>query len=153
MEYVSLRSGANPPTPPATHTGVFADSNGYLKQSKPGGSHAIDTIAVTTRLTDVSTASSAFVAAPCAGKVIAIYSVLTNAITGANSALTTEINGVAITGGSWTVAYSGSAAGDRDSATPTAANTVAAGDALEAITDGASSTASALDVTFVIQRT
>lgn len=110
-------------------------------------------VSVTTRLADVSTPSSAFVAAPIAGTVSAIYSVLGGAISSGDAALSTEINGVAITGGTWTVAQSGSAAGDRDSATPTAANTVAAGDTLEVITDGGSTDTATLDVTFVITGT
>jgi hypothetical protein len=115
--------------------------------------NASPTVAVTTKLADISTASSAYVAAPIAGTVSAIYSVLGGAISGANSAITTAINGSNITNGGWTVTYSGSAAGDRDSATPTAANTVAAGDALRVTTDGASTDTATLDVTFVITGT
>lgn len=114
-----------------------------------GGSN----VAVTTTLADVSTASSAFCAAPVAGTVTSIRSVLGGAISGADSAITTEINGTLITNGGFTVAQSGSAAGDRDSATPTAANTVAVGDALEVITDGASTGTATLDVTFIITPT
>lgn len=105
---------------------------------------------VTTTLTDVSTASTAYCASPAAGTVTSIRSVLGGAISGADSAITTAINGVAITNGNFTVAQSGSAAGDRDSATPTAANTVAVGDALSVTTDGASTGTATLNVTYVI---
>lgn len=110
-------------------------------------------VAVTTKLADISTASSAFVAAPCAGKVTSIRSVLGGAISGANAAITTKVNGSLITSGNFTVTHAGSAAGDRDSATPSAANTVAVGDALEVITDGASTDTATLDVTFIITPT
>lgn len=116
-------------------------------------------VAAYTRITDVSTASSAYCNAPVAGTVTAIYSALGGAIATANDAITTAIQPfagggfVAITGGSWTVAFSGSAAGDADSATPSAANTVAAGDTLRVTTDGASDNAVALDVCFVITPT
>lgn len=108
-------------------------------------------VAVTAELTDVSAASSAFVASPIAGEVIAIYTVLHGAISVADAVLTAEINGTPITGISITVAQSGSAAGDRDSDVPTGANTVAAGDALEIVTDGASTTTARLTATFVIR--
>jgi len=104
-----------------------------------------------TRITDVSTASSAFTVSPIAGEVIAIYTVLGGAISGADAIVTAEIGGVAITGISITVAQSGSAAGDMDSDVPTGANTVAAGSVLEAVTDGASTTTATLDVVFVIR--
>jgi hypothetical protein len=91
-------------------------------------------------MADVSAASSTWAYVPVRGKVIKVGSILAGAITGANSALTTEINGTAVTGGAWTVTQSGSAAGDVDSAIPTAANAVKVGDAFEWISDGASST-------------
>lgn len=102
-------------------------------------------------MTDVSTASSAFAYVPVRGKVIKVGSVLQNAITGADSAMTTEINNVAVTGGSWTVTQSGSAAGDVDEAVPTAANAVNVGDAFEWISDGASSTTAPLHCFAVIR--
>jgi hypothetical protein len=110
-------------------------------------------VAVSAELTDISTASSAFVASPIAGTITSIRTVLHSAISGADAVLTTEINGAAVTNSSITVAQSGSAAGDRDSATPTAANTVAVGDAIELITDGASTTAARLTATYIITPT
>lgn len=113
-------------------------------------------VALTVDLADVSTASSAYVVSPIAGKVVKIVSALNAAITVADSALTTAIQPAAgggftaITGGSWTVAYSGSAIGDSDTATPTAANTVAVGSTLRVTTDGGSTTTAALTVTFLI---
>lgn len=88
---------------------------------------------------DVSTAAS-FWTPPCPvnGTIVAIASSINGAIATADAALTFEIGGVAITGGAITIAYSGSAAGDADSAAPTAANAITAGTAIECITDGAS---------------
>lgn len=106
---------------------------------------------LTAYLADVSAASSTFVVSPARGKVVAIYTALHGAITGADSALTAKINGTAITGGAITVAYSGSAAGDVDSCVPTGANVVNAGDAIEIASDGASSTTAGLTVTVVIR--
>ena len=93
---------------------------------------------INVELADISTASSCYVVAPFAGTISKIYSVINGAISGANSIITSNINGVAITNGSLTVAFSGSAAGHIDSATPTALNTVAAGDLITITTDGGS---------------
>ena len=56
------------------------------------------------------------------------------------------------TGGGITVAHSGSAAGDVDTAEPTAANDVQEDGTIEMITDGGSTGAKKLNVTFVIRR-
>ncbi len=103
-------------------------------------------------IADISTASSTFVPVPDGGKVIKIFTALQGAIGTANAAITFEIGGTAITGGGITVTQSGSAAGDVDTATPTAANRVEEGGSIEMITDGGSSTACECVVTFVIRR-
>lgn len=95
---------------------------------------------VQAEMNDVSTASSTFVVSPYKGRIIRIQGVLHAAITSANAALTTEINGTAVTGGGFTIVQSGSAAGDTFEAYPTGANFVEEGDVIEFITDGASST-------------
>ena len=103
-------------------------------------------------IADISTGSSTFVPVPDGGKVIKILTALQAVIATANGGITFEIGGTAITGGGITVAYSGSAVGDVDTAEPTAANEVAEGGTIELITDGASTNASVLYVTFVIRR-
>ena len=107
---------------------------------------------ITAKIANISTASSTFVPIPDGGKVIKIFSALQAVIATANGAITFEIGGTAITGGAITVAYSGSAVGDVDTAEPTAANEVAEGGTIEIITDGASTNAAVLYVTFVIRR-
>ena len=107
---------------------------------------------LTSTIADISTASSTFVPVPDGGKVIKIFTALQGAIGTANAAITFEIGGTAITGGGITVTQSGSAAGDVDTATPTAANRVEEGGSIEMITDGGSSTACECVVTFVIRR-
>ena len=107
---------------------------------------------LTSTIADISTASSTFVPVPDGGKVIKIITALQGAIGTANGGITFEIGGTAITGGGITVTQSGSAAGDIDTAEPTAANEVAEGGTIEMITDGASTNASVLYVTFVIRR-
>ena len=101
---------------------------------------------------DVSTASTVRVAVPDAGKVIKISTVLGGTIATANAAVTAKIGTTNMTGGAITVAHSGSAAGDIDTAEPTAANNVVEGDFIALATDGASTGAKKLLVTFVIRR-
>ena len=103
-------------------------------------------------IADISTASSTFVAVPDGGKIIKIITSLQGAISGANAAISFEIGGTAVTGGGITVAHSGSAAGDVDTAEPTAANDVQEDGTIEMITNGGSTGANKLNVTFVIRR-
>ena len=107
---------------------------------------------ITAEIEDISTASSTFIAVPDGGKIIKIITALQGAISGGNAAITFEIGGTAVTGGGITVAHSGSAAGDVDTAEPTAANQVEEDGTIEMITDGGSTGAKKLNVTFVIRR-
>jgi hypothetical protein len=107
---------------------------------------------LTVKMADVSTAGSVFVVAPDSGKIIKINSVLGGAIATANAAITTEIDGVAVTGGAITIATASSAAGDVDSAEPTAANSVEEGGVIEIITDGASTNTIPVEFTIIIRR-
>ena len=107
---------------------------------------------LTSTIADISTASSTFVAVPDGGKIIKIITALQGAISGGNAAISFEIGGTAVTGGGITVAHSGSAAGDVDTAEPTAANQVEEDGTIEMITDGGSTGAKKLNVTFVIRR-
>ena len=104
------------------------------------------------RISDISTAGSTFVAVPDGGRIIKIMSVLQGAISGGNAAITFEIGGTAMTNSAITVAHSGSAAGDVDTSSPTAANRVEEGGTIELITDGGSTGTKKLLVTFVIRR-
>ena len=107
---------------------------------------------LTAEIEDISTASSTFVAVPDGGRIIKIITALQGAIGTANGGISFEIGGTAITGGGITVTQSGSAAGDVDTAEPTAANELLEDGTIEMITDGASTGAKKLVVTFVIRR-
>jgi hypothetical protein len=107
-------------------------------------------ITLATRFTDISTAASIWVPSPMAGKVIGIYVTLHAAITIANSIVTAEINGVPLTGLSITITQAGSAPGSTFFGTPSGANTIASGQALEIITDGGSTTTAIADVIVLI---
>ncbi len=109
------------------------------------------TVAVTLDIPDISTADEVYVAAPVAGRVVAVQTCIDAAISAADANVTFEIDGTAITGAAIVVANAGSAAGDVDSATPTDANVVTAGQTLSAVTDGASTTTSLCRCTFIIE--
>ena len=97
---------------------------------------------VTVAIGDVSTAGSAFVTPGVAGTIVNFSNVIDAAITLADSGLTLEIGGVAVTGADITIANAGSAAGDVDQATPTALNVITASEAIEIVKDGLSTTTS-----------
>jgi uncharacterized sodium:solute symporter family permease YidK len=101
-------------------------------------------------IADISSGASSWVIAPVAGTISKIYTVIDGAIITVDAGISFEIATVAVTGGGITIAFTGSAAGTVDSATPTAANVVTAGQAIEIITDGASTNAVKAVVTFEI---
>lgn len=80
--------------------------------------------------------------APFAGTIATAFTVLNAALATGNATLTLAIGGTAVTGGVMTVTQSGSAAGDVDTCTPSAAATFAAGDVVS-VTGGGASTATA----------
>ena len=113
----------------------------------------LDQFVLIGEIADISTAGSSWVVSPYAGTIKKIYTVIDGAITNADASISFEIDGTAVTDGGITIAYSGSGAGTVDSSTPTAHNTVTAGQAIEIITDGGSTGTRKAVVTIVMQRT
>lgn len=109
---------------------------------------SLQTRFVTVDIDDVSSAGSYWVVPGFAGKIKKITTVLHGAIGTANAVVTTEIGGTAVTGGAVTIATASSAAGDVDTATPTAANVFTAAQPLEVITNGASTNTVKVTVTY-----
>ena len=107
---------------------------------------------ITVKMSDVSTASSVYVAVPDGGKVFNIYSVLGGTIATANAVITAKVGSTAMTDGTITIAYSGSATGDVDSCEPSAANIVEEGGYITLTTSGASTNTHTADFTIVIRR-
>ena len=136
--------------------GVAVATSGQVYIANGAGSGTWTTIVnankayITARLEDISTAKSVFVVPGVAGDVSKIYSVIDGVIATADCTLSFEIAGTPITSGDITIAYSGSAAGDVDSSTPSAANTITAGQAIEIITSGASTNTVNATITFII---
>jgi hypothetical protein len=90
------------------------------------------------------------IVSPVAGTVDKIYSVLNDALATGNASLTGKIGAVAITNGALTITEAGSAAGDIDSATPSAAKTLAVGDILSFTGGGTSDATGTATVTVLI---
>ena len=105
---------------------------------------------VPVRVATLVGANSYYVVAPVAGRVTKIRSITEGVLTTGDATLTAKINGAAITNGAITIAQAGSAAGDVDEATPTAANVVAAGDKLAVTVGGSNATASVANVVIEI---
>lgn len=118
------------------------------------GAHNLVKYTLPFYIADVSTAGQIFVAVPdeFAGEVVEIRTALNGAIATADAVLTPKIGGTAMTNGAITIATAASAAGDVDVSRPTAANAVAAGDAIEIETDGASTNTVEVFGTIVIRR-
>lgn len=111
---------------------------------------------LTVELDDVSTAGQVYVVPGFRGKIKKIWTALNGAIATADAVLTAKINGTAVSGGAVTIAYSGSAAGDVDSATPTGAsynNAFGEGDAIEIETNGASTNTIKVVITLELEAT
>lgn len=89
---------------------------------------------------------------PVAGTVTAIRSRLKGALATGDATLTSKIGNSAITNGVITITQSGSAAGDIDSCSPSAANTVAVGDNLTVTAGGTNDAAAGATVVFTIRR-
>ena len=103
-------------------------------------------------MVDISSATVSRVVVPQwgAGNITRITTVINGTIATADAVLTASIATTAITNGAVTIAYSGSAAGDADSATPTALNVVAAGDVLKVVSGAASTNTILADICFEI---
>ena len=111
----------------------------------------LNTVVLTGRITDVSTVgSAAYATSPVAGTLSKIYTVLEGTIATADAVLTASIDGGTDITETVTIAYDGSAAGDKDSCTPADNNTVAVGSVIKLITNNASTNAVGACVSFVI---
>jgi len=100
--------------------------------------------------TKASDAQVVRVVSPVAGTVDKIYSVLNAALATGDATLTAAINATPITSGVITITQAGSAAGDLDVATPSAAKTVAIGDVIKLTGGGASTATSTASVSLLI---
>lgn len=101
-------------------------------------------------IADLNPAASYYIVCPLAGVISKIYSVIEGALATADNLISFEIANVAVTNGTITITQTGSAAGDVDSSTPSAARTLTAGQALEIISNGGTSSTTKCTVTIEV---
>lgn len=107
---------------------------------------------ITAVFDDISTAGTIYIPVPFAGTVTSVRSVINGTIATDDVDLTVKVNTSAMTNGVITIAYSGSAAGDLDSCSPTAGNTITTSDYLAVTSDGASTNTVSATLAFTITR-
>jgi hypothetical protein len=90
------------------------------------------------------------IVSPFTGLITKLRSIIEAAIGAGDATLTASIGATGITNGVITVTQAASAAGDKDEATPTAANYVVAGDELRVTIGGSATGASPANLTFEI---
>ena len=104
-------------------------------------------------IADGSADADYFLVSPHAGAISKIYSVIDGAVGTADITITASIGATPVTGGVVTIAMAGSAAGDVDVATPSAANVVTAGQAIKlTVAGGGSGGSPRVHVAVVISR-
>jgi len=105
---------------------------------------------LTIQFTDVTIAGSLYFTAPYNGVITKMQTCISGTIATADERVRLRIGGVAVTDGEATITFSGSAAGDVDTANPSSGNTVTAGGAVQVQSDGASTgTVSAIITVFI----
>lgn len=108
---------------------------------------------LTLDIADGSAEGTYHIVCPHAGTISKIWTVIDGAVSTADITVTAAIGATPVTNGVVTIATSGSAAGDIDSATPTAANTVTAGQAVNfTVTGGGSGGSPRIHLAMVITR-
>lgn len=114
----------------------------------------IDETPLTLDIADGSADATYYLICPHAGVISKLYSVIDGVVSTADITITAKIGSTAITDGAITIATASSAAGDVDSATPSAANAVTAGAAINLVVAGGDSGGSPrIHVVVMLKRT
>jgi hypothetical protein len=106
---------------------------------------------LTIRVDALQTAGAHWLVCPLAGNITKIYSVIDLALATGDATIQAAIGGTNLTNGLITITQSGSAAGDIDSCTPTALNSITAGGALRFTVAGTNTAAA--DATLTVEVT
>lgn len=111
----------------------------YVADGANSGGWKVPPIAIAVKIDDISTADTIYLASPVTGVISRISVCINGAIATADATVSATINGTSVTGGAVVMPFSGSAAGDVVTVTPTANNTISAlTDYISLATDGAS---------------
>lgn len=136
-----------------TVAGVTIDASTLALNGLTASATELNQYSLTLDIADGSADATYYLVCPHAGDIVAIYSVIDGTVSTADITITANIGATGVTNGVVTITQSGSAAGDVDSATPTAANTVAAGDAINLVVAGGGAGGSPrIHVAVVIER-
>ncbi len=107
---------------------------------------------ITMAFPSIDTVTDIFYPINFAGVIENIRTAINASFSGADTVLTGKINGIGITNGAVTIIQSGSAAGDVDTATPTANRTLAVGDYIQVTSDLAATSGVDANLIFEITR-
>lgn len=124
----------------------------YTSNGAGSGSWVAPPYTLSASFADVSTATTIYVPIPYAGTVTKVVGVLSGSLTTADAVITVR-NSAGVSMGTITVTQSGSAAGDIDTVSPVANNTVTANSFITIETNGASDTARAYEMVVFVTRT
>ena len=124
---------------PALNAGATDADKTYVSDGAGSGTWGWQTHIVQHLIEDLTIATyNGYIVFPYNVTINSMQSVIDSAFTTADKVVTLYIGATPITGGSLTIAYSSSAAGDVDSCTCTAANTLTAGTPLKITATGGS---------------
>jgi hypothetical protein len=120
--------------------GVVELQSGAIVKNASGNAIDWDRFALSVDVADLSADADYYVPIPCACTLKKLWSAIDGAVSTADVTITPlKVGGSAMTDGAITIATADSAAGDIDSATPSANNTFAAGDVLKLTVAGGGS--------------
>lgn len=122
-----------------TVDGQTIDENTLALNGLTASAQELNEYSLTLDIADGSADATYYLVCPHAGVVSKIYTVIDGVVSTADITITAKIGSTGITNGVVTIATASSAAGDVDSATPSAANAVNAGDAINLVVAGGGS--------------
>lgn len=145
---ITIESGAT-----LTVAGVTVDATTLAMTGLTATAAELNESVLTFRIPDGSAEATYWLVSPHAGAISKIYTVTDGAVATADITITSKIGATGVTNGVVTIATAASAAGDVDVATPSAANVVTAGQAINfVVTGGGSGGTPAITVSVVITR-
>lgn len=131
--------------PIVSTNGFTGDLTGNVTGNLTGGiaggatQAELNEYALSLDIADGSADATYYLIAPHAGTISKIYTVIDGVVSTADITVTANIGATPVTNGVVTIATASSAAGDVDSATPTAANAITAGAAINFVVAGGGS--------------
>lgn len=136
-----------------TVAGVTIDENTLAMDDVTASAAEINEYVLSLDVADGSADATYYLICPHAGTINKIWTVTDAAVSSADITVTANIGATPVTNGVVTIATAGSAAGDIDSATPSAANVVTAGAAINlVVAGGGAGGAPRIHVAVVIER-